>query len=157
MPYLKACVKESLRMYPLTIGNTRVPINDVVLSGYRIPKGTQVIMISTSLMRDETHYPRCNEYLPERWLRSSENSSDAVTNCPHALKASSPFIYLPFGFGTRSCIGRRISEMELEMGIARLIRNFHVEYNYPTENAFRSALINLPNIPLKFKFIDVAD
>ncbi|XP_075148697.1 cytochrome P450 CYP12A2-like isoform X2 [Haematobia irritans] len=161
MPYLKACIKESLRMYPLTLGNTRVPINDVVLQGYRVPKGTQVIMISTSLMKNEKHYPRGNEYLPERWLRPSKQEEEAgqlgTGECPVALKPSSPFIYLPFGFGSRSCIGRRIVEMELEMGIARVIRNFHVDFNYSTENAFKCVLINVPNIPLKFKFSDVKD
>ncbi|XP_073817035.1 cytochrome P450 CYP12A2-like [Musca autumnalis] len=156
MPYLRACIKESLRVYPLTVGNARVPINDVVLSGYRVPKGTRVTMISTSLLKDDTHYPRAQEYLPERWLRPSKET-DGTAECPHALKASSPFIYLPFGFGSRSCIGRRIVEMELELGIARLIRNFHVEFNYPTENAFKSLLINVPTIPLKFKFSDVQD
>jgi len=45
--------------------------------------------------------------------------------------------------------------MELELGTARLIRNFNVEFNHSTKNAFRSALINLPNITLKFKFTDV--
>ncbi|XP_075148688.1 cytochrome P450 CYP12A2-like [Haematobia irritans] len=155
MPYLRACIKESLRIYPLAIGNARMPINDVVLSGYRVPKGTQVSMISTSLLNDDSHYPRAKEFLPERWLRPSKNA-DSTQGCPEALKASSPFIYLPFGFGSRSCIGRRIVEMELELGIARLIRNFHVEFNYPTDNAFKSLLINVPNIPLKFKFTDVA-
>ncbi|XP_061391258.1 cytochrome P450 CYP12A2-like [Musca vetustissima] len=159
MPYLRACIKESLRVYPLTVGNARVPINDVVLSGYRVPKGTRVTMISTSLLKDDTHYPRAKEFLPERWLRPSKAETENATNeCPmNALKASSPFIYLPFGFGSRSCIGRRIVEMELEMGIARLIRNYHVEFNYPTRNAFKSLLIYVPNIPLKFKFTDVKD
>ncbi|XP_073817034.1 cytochrome P450 CYP12A2-like [Musca autumnalis] len=156
MPYLKACIKEALRVYPLAIGNAREPANDVVLSGYRVPKGTQISMISTSLLKDDNHYPRANEYLPERWLRPSKDT-EGNAECPLALKASSPFIYLPFGFGSRSCIGRRIVEMELELGIARLIRNFKVEFNYSTENAFKSLLINIPNIPLKFKFSDVSD
>ncbi|XP_073817037.1 cytochrome P450 CYP12A2-like isoform X2 [Musca autumnalis] len=156
MPYLRACIKESLRVYPLTIGNARAPAKDVVLSGYRIPKGTQVSMVSTSLLKDDNHYPRAKEFLPERWLRPSKET-ESGSECPHALKASSPFVYLPFGFGSRSCIGRRIVEMELELGVARLIRNFKVEFNHPTENAFKSLLINVPNIPLKFKFTDDKD
>ncbi|KAM7362618.1 cytochrome P450 CYP12A2-like [Cochliomyia hominivorax] len=154
MPYLRACIKESLRYYPLIVGNARVPVKDVVVSGYRVPKGTQVSMVITSLTRDPNHYPRPNEYLPERWLRpdkETENSSE----CPHALKPSSPFLNLPFGFGARSCIGRRIVEMELELCISRLVRNFHIEFNHPTDNAFKSLLINMPNIPLKFKFTDL--
>ncbi|XP_065371241.1 cytochrome P450 CYP12A2-like isoform X2 [Calliphora vicina] len=156
VPYLRACIKESLRMYPITIGNTRVPANDVVLSGYRVPKGTQVSMVFTALVDDDKYFPRAKEFLPERWLRSEQDKGiENSSECPHALKPSSPFVYLPFGFGPRSCIGRRIVEMELELGIARVIRNFQVEYNYPTENAFKSLLINVPNIPLTFKFTDI--
>ena len=155
MPYLRACIKESLRMYPLIVGNARIPVKDVVVSGYRVPKGIPVAMCSTSLMRDPKHFPRPNEYLPERWLRPNEDTSNSG-ECPHALKPSSPFLYLPFGFGARSCIGRRIVEMELELGIARMVRNFNIEYNYPTENAFKSLLINVPNIPLKFKFSEIS-
>ncbi|NP_001295932.1 cytochrome P450 CYP12A2 [Musca domestica] len=154
MPYLRACIKESLRVYPLTVGNARTQANDVVISGYRVPKGTLISMNSVTLIKDDAHYPRASEFLPERWLRASKENEKSA-ECPHALKASSPFVYLPFGFGSRSCIGRRIAEMELELGIARLIRNFHVEFNYPTDNAFKSLLISVPNIPLKFKFTDV--
>ncbi|KAI8115282.1 Cytochrome P450 CYP12A2 [Lucilia cuprina] len=154
MPYLRACIKESLRYYPLIVGNARVPVEDVVVSGYRVPKGTQVSMCATSLTRDGKHYPHPNEYLPERWLRSDKETNDSSA-CPQSLKPSTPFLHLPFGFGARSCIGRRIVEMELELGIARMVRNYQIEFNYPTENAFKSLLISVPNIPLKFKFTDL--
>lgn len=151
MPYLRACIKESLRVYPLTVGNSRAPIRDVVLSGYRVPKNTRVTMVSIALLKDEQYFARAQEYLPERWLRDREIKEHDNTS----LKPSCPFVYLPFGFGPRTCIGRRIVEMELELGIARLIRNFYVEFNYPTNNAFKSVLMNIPNIPLNFKFTDV--
>lgn len=161
IPYLRACLKEALRIYPLAIGNGRAPQKDVVLSGYQVPKGTQVLMISTGFLLDDKYYPRAKEFIPERWLRqdketqSQTQQQDAV--CPNALKASSPFVYLPFGFGPRMCIGRRIAEMELELGLARILRNFKVEYNHPTDNAFKSLLVNVPNIPLKFKFTDLKE
>ncbi|XP_037815903.1 cytochrome P450 CYP12A2-like isoform X2 [Lucilia sericata] len=156
MPYLRACIKESLRVYPLTVGNARSPANDVVLSGYRIPKDTRVSMVSIALLRDENHFPRANEYLPERWLRAQkESNTNQATTSAHPLRPSCPFVYLPFGFGPRTCIGRRIVEMELELGIARIVRNFQIEYNHPTDNAFKSVLMNIPNIPLKFKFTDI--
>lgn len=158
LPYLRACFKEAHRMYPLVVGTTRRPINDVILSGYRVPKGTQVSVINISLLKNDAHYPRANEYLPERWLRHSNDSgveAPPTNECPQAMKSKNPFIYIPFGFGPRSCVGRRIAELEMELAAARLVRNFHIEYNYPTENAFKSYLISVPNIPLRFKFVDV--
>lgn len=154
LPYLRSCIKESLRIYPIMVGNNRVINNDVVLSGYRVPKGTPVSMINLSLLNEDDHYRRAKEFLPERWLRS-QPLQEMHSGCPEASKTGNPFIYLPFGFGPRSCVGRRIVDMEMELGIARLVRNFYIEFNYPTENAFKSVLINVPNIPLKFKFIDV--
>nr|ADF87562.1 cytochrome P450 CYP12A6 [Drosophila wassermani] len=154
MPYLRACMKESLRLYPLTSGNSRIVKSDIILNGYQIPSNTQVVMLSTGLLTNEEHYPRSQEFLPERWLRT-ENKVASDKGCSLPLKPSSPFVYLPFGFGPRMCIGKRIVEMELELGIARLIRNFNVEFNYPTENAFKSLLINVPNIPLRYKFTDI--
>lgn len=155
MPYLRACIKESLRYYPLTVGNARAPINDVILSGYRVPKDTRVTMVSLSLTRNENHFALPNDYLPERWLRTVKENSTKRPDYGMSLKPSCPFVYLPFGFGPRTCIGRRIVEMELELGIARLVRNFYIEFNYPTENAFKTVLVNVPVIPLKFKFTDV--
>lgn len=39
MPYLKACIKETLRMYPVIIGNGRSLQTDTVIAGYKVPKG----------------------------------------------------------------------------------------------------------------------
>ncbi|KAH8344217.1 hypothetical protein KR084_008211 [Drosophila pseudotakahashii] len=156
VPYLRACIKESQRVYPLTVGNARGLTRDSVISGYRVPAGTYVSMIPISSLRNEEHFPKASEFLPERWLRNASDSSDSAAKCPaNDLRTKNPFIFLPFGFGPRMCVGKRIVEMELELGIARLLRNFNVEFNYSTKNAFRSELINLPNIPLKFKFTDV--
>ncbi|KAH8310603.1 hypothetical protein KR044_002098, partial [Drosophila immigrans] len=154
VPYLRACIKEALRVYPLTSGNTRVTKSDLILSGYQIPKETPVIMSYLGFSENDNHYPRSKEFLPERWLRQSKTEA-ADGKCPVDLKATNPFSYLPFGFGPRMCVGKRIVEMELELGIARLVRNYNVEFNHSMEKPFKNLLINVPCIPLKFKFTDV--
>lgn len=45
----------------------------------------------------ENEYPRADEYIPERWMVSKEDS--LYHGNAH------PFAYSPFGFGVRSCIG----------------------------------------------------
>ncbi|KAH8243065.1 hypothetical protein KR032_004293 [Drosophila birchii] len=153
VPYLRACIKESQRVRPLIVGNARVLAKDSVLSGYKVPAGTYVTIVPLHPLTNDEYFPQASEFLPERWLRTPK---DAQSKCPaNELKSKNPFVFLPFGFGPRMCVGKRIVEMELELGIARIIRNFKVEFNHPTENAFKSALINLPNIPLKFKFTDL--
>ncbi|XP_011188715.1 probable cytochrome P450 12a4, mitochondrial [Zeugodacus cucurbitae] len=150
IPYLRACLKEALRIYPLGTGNIRVIPKDVVLSGYQVPKNSWVSVVATNLLTNDDYYPHAQQFLPERWLRSAETGEGA-----DSLKPTNPFIYIPFGFGPRMCVGRRISDLELELGIARFVRNFQIEFNYPTENVFRTAMISLPNVPLKFKFTDI--
>lgn len=152
VPYLRACIKESQRIHPLIVGHARTTNRDCVLSGYKVPAGTFISMIPLNSLINDQYFPRASEFLPERWMRSDSDSGKCPAN---PLKTTNPFVFLPFGFGPRMCVGKRIVDMELELGIARIIRNFKVEFNHSTENAFKSVLINKPDIPLKFKFTDL--
>lgn len=49
LPYLKACIKETLRMFPVVLGNGRSLQSDAVIAGYNVPKGVSFIIFS--LMR----------------------------------------------------------------------------------------------------------
>lgn len=42
IPYLRACIKETLRMYPVVLGNGRSLQSDTVISGYNVPKGVRI-------------------------------------------------------------------------------------------------------------------
>ncbi|EDW18010.1 probable cytochrome P450 12d1 proximal, mitochondrial [Drosophila mojavensis] len=146
MPYLRAVIKEALRYYPNGLGSFRQCIADVTLSGYHIPKGTQILVGANALLKDEAYFERPNEYLPERWLRDPKtNKKIQVT----------PFTYLPFGFGPRQCIGKRIVDLQMETTLAKLIRNFYVEFNYDASKPYKSLFLMEPAIDFRFKFTDV--
>uniref|UniRef100_A0A182TFB9 Cytochrome P450 n=1 Tax=Anopheles melas TaxID=34690 RepID=A0A182TFB9_9DIPT len=150
MPYLRACIKESLRMYPPTSGNGRCTGKDLVLQGYRVPKGILVGMGQLVLQREEGYFTRPSEFMPERWL-----SGEAASGCPSA-KEVHPFIYLPFGFGARSCIGRRLAMMEMEILVSRMVRKYDIGWNYD-ELKYRATLVNIPANDLKFQLKEVSD
>ncbi|XP_061393813.1 probable cytochrome P450 12c1, mitochondrial [Musca vetustissima] len=150
LPYLRACIKEALRIYPVLFGNIRITGRNLNLSGYQIPKDTNVFMASNMLLHEAKYFPKPLEFIPERWLRSTETGMQE-----YSAKHINPFIFLPFGFGPRSCLGKRIVDMELEITVANIVRNFHMEYNYSTENAFRTYFMNTCILPLKFKFTDL--
>lgn len=94
-----------------------------------------------TLMRDENYFNKANEFVPERWLRGND-----------LCEVRDPFAYLPFGFGARACVGKRIAMMELEVVIIHILKNFKVQYYHSQDNAFLPQFINVPNLPLKFTF-----
>ncbi|KAL5280276.1 hypothetical protein ACFFRR_004322 [Megaselia abdita] len=152
MPYLRACIKESIRLYPIGPGTVRRSNQDLEIDGYFVPSGTDFSLNTEMLMRDSKHYSDPLKFIPERWLREGVTEK---SQCPAASKAEHPFVYIPFGFGPRMCVGKRIVDLELEIGLAKIIRNYQLEYNYPPEEVFTSYLLNTPKAPLRFKFTDV--
>ncbi|KAH8252472.1 hypothetical protein KR032_000221 [Drosophila birchii] len=146
MPYLRAVIKETLRYYPNGFGTMRSCHNDVVLSGYNVPKGTTVLLCSNVLMKDPIFYPRAEEFLPERWLRDPDTNKKMQV---------SPFTYLPFGFGPRMCIGKRVVDLEIETSVAKLIRNFQVEFHRDASRPYKSMFLMEPAINFPFKFSDI--
>ncbi|CAD7090146.1 unnamed protein product [Hermetia illucens] len=145
-PYLRACLKESLRVLPTVGGNVRTVAQNIILQGYQIPKGTTVSMGTGALLREDEHFPNANKYEPERWLKK-----DGV---PAPAKSAHPYIFLPFGFGPRMCVGKRFAEMEIETLVARIIRNFHVEWHHP-DLKFKFTSVNVPADKLLFTFKDI--
>ncbi|XP_054706842.1 LOW QUALITY PROTEIN: uncharacterized protein LOC129216650 [Uloborus diversus] len=114
--YLKSCLKESQRLHPIAGGAARVLDHDVVMSGYKIPAGTMIAIALQEVYRREEYYKNPHEFCPERWLEKDQNFN--------------PFAFLPFGFGTRSCIGRRLAELEMITLTTEIIKNFKVEYHH---------------------------
>lgn len=110
MPYLRACIKEAARLNPVTLGNIRTLPHDVVLSGYIVPKGFEVATGNNTLMNDDQYYKDSAQFLPERFLKNNDDMD---------IKGKHPYVYLPFGFGPRMCVGRRFAELEMEVLISK--------------------------------------
>ncbi|EFA02807.1 cytochrome P450 301B1 [Tribolium castaneum] len=141
MHYLKACIKETMRMYPVVIGNGRCTTRDRVIGGYQIPKGVQVIFQHCVISNLEEYFPRSGEFLPERWLKNSE-----------LFRNHHPFASLPFGFGKRMCLGRRFADLEIQTVIAKVVRNFKIEYHHDKLD-YHIHPMYTPYGPLRLTFI----
>ncbi|XP_045453653.1 probable cytochrome P450 49a1 [Melitaea cinxia] len=140
MPYLKACIKEVLRMYPVVIGNGRQLTKDTVICGYNIPKGTQVIFQHYVMGNSDEYFSDASEFRPERWLNRSPYKHHA-------------FASLPFGFGKRMCLGRRFAELEMHIIICKMVNAFKMEYHHePLE--YHVHPMYTPNGPIRIKLID---
>ncbi|KAL7736244.1 hypothetical protein ACLKA6_002921 [Drosophila palustris] len=145
MPYMRACVKETLRMRPVVIANGRNLQSDAVINGYHVPKGTHVIFPHLVVSNDPTYFPEPKRFLPERWLKQT-----TAVNCPHAGQKIHPFVSLPFGYGRRMCVGRRFAEIELHTLLAKIFRKYKVSYN-SEEFIYRVNSTYIPQSPLNFQ------
>ena len=151
MPYLRAWVRETLRLYPPIMILTRITSKDLILSGYQIPAGTELHLLAYQMSRDESVFEEPNVFRPERWLRGKKVN---IQNRKF-LEAKEVFSSLPFGFGTRMCIGRRIAELELHLLLARIVQQFEIRYPADADDVepfFRGLMI--PDRPVRVKFVD---
>ena len=144
MPYLKACIKETMRIYPLAF-HQRILGEDVELGGFHIPAGTSVMTMHYAMCQDQELFENPSEFKPERWLRSPEQTSKAIK----------PFSFLPFGYGKRMCVGRRIADLEMYLLLARIIQNFVVAS--PHKEEVRKSLhgiVIIPARPVRIQLIE---
>lgn len=120
MPYLKACIKEILRLYPPTSPGSFVRLErNTVISGYEVPKGTEILIFTQHMCENEQFFSHPDAFLPERFLRSNNPLSSTIRN-------THPSATLPFGFGPRSCIGQRFAELEIQLITAKFFQQLDV-------------------------------
>ncbi|XP_063918634.1 probable cytochrome P450 12a4, mitochondrial [Zophobas morio] len=112
--YLKAVVKEVTRLAPIGVGNLRTTVKNLTLAGYQVPKGTDIMTANLIPCTTDEYFPRAKEFLPERWLSSH--------------KTANPFAFAPFGLGSRSCLGKRLANLELHIAFLKIIRNFDLSW-----------------------------
>lgn len=139
MPYMKGAIKEAMRLYPVAPFITRYLKEDLNLAGYNIPKGKLVVVPTYTTGRKEEYFDEPSQFKPERWVRDKRTGKNQVTD-GHAT--------LPFGTGVRSCIGRRIAEVEIQHFITKLIQNFKFELANDEEVDIKLRMITTPDKPI---------
>ncbi|XP_072117060.1 sterol 26-hydroxylase, mitochondrial-like isoform X1 [Mobula birostris] len=145
MPLLKAVVKETLRLYPVVSGNARLVVeNDVMVGGYHFPKNTLFHFCHYAVALDDSSFEEPQHFQPERWLRGMAG-----------VKKSHPFASIPFGYGTRSCLGKRVAELEMYSVVSRLIKHFEVRPD-PSGKGVKAKTRTLlvPGSSINLQFID---
>ena len=79
LKYLRATVRESMRVLPITPMQTRTVPKDIELLGIRIPKGTHIIANSYAMGHDPRFMRDPEAFRPERWLAKGEEKANGNT------------------------------------------------------------------------------
>jgi len=109
LPYLSAVCQETLRIYPVAIVMLeREVLTPVELMGHQLEPGTVVVGSIYLTHRREDLYPEPLQFKPERFLE----------------RQFSPYEYLPFGGGSRRCLGLALGQLEMKLVLATILRDF---------------------------------
>ncbi|XP_058220939.1 cytochrome P450 CYP82D47-like [Rhododendron vialii] len=114
--YLQAVVKEALRLCPAGPLGRREFAEDCSISGYHIPKGTQLISNLWKIHRDPMKWDDPSVFRPERFLTAQK---DVDVRGKH-------FELIPFGAGRRMCPGIALGVQLLHFVLARLLQEFEL-------------------------------
>lgn len=139
LPYLRACLDESLRLYsptPQALPRKTPPQGTEILGDY-VPGGVTVAVSAHVAHRQESIFPQADSYIPERWLGE-------------AGKSLQPY-FLAFSAGARGCIGRNISYLEQTVVLASLLRRYEFALSSPDWQIERLETMNwiLGEMPVK--------
>jgi cytochrome P450 len=115
-------IKESLRITTLVVSRLPLvaPCDALRYKQWLIPPGTPVSMSLRDILLDESIYERPLEFLPERWLAVDGN---------HSRRAR---FHLPFGRGSRMCIGLNLAMAELYLVLGSMFRRFDIDLYHMT-------------------------
>jgi cytochrome P450 len=111
--YLDALVKESLRIRPIIPGVGRVVRGEPFrLGGYEIGPGIEINPSIRTIHRRADLYPQPHEFRPERFL--GPDPPDTYT-------------WVPFGGGTRRCLGASFALMEMRVVLRRILERVELQ------------------------------
>ncbi|TMW62719.1 hypothetical protein Poli38472_005337 [Pythium oligandrum] len=125
LTYLEAALKESMRIRPSIPMTIKSAAEDAVLcDGTFIEKGSRVSMPIFAMGRmTQLWGPDADEFNPERWI-------DPTTG---KLIQVSPYKYLAFNAGPRTCMGMNLALLEMKIVAASVMSRFEIEVVKPNE------------------------
>ncbi len=112
LPYLRAVLDETLRLYPPAWMVGRRALADDEIGGFRVPAGYNILMPVYTMHRNPAVWENPDSFIPERFVKDN-------------LKDKHRYAYFPFGGGPRFCIGNNFAIMEMQIIAAMLAQRYY--------------------------------
>lgn len=133
-------MRETLRLHPAGVVSPREAATDVVVGGYRIPKGTLILWSAYLAGRNADAWVEPLSFDPDRFLDLTPDQ-----------QATADAAWVPFGRGARNCIGFALAQMELTLIISRLAQRLDLTPTTTTLPRPVGMVVNRPEggVPVK--------
>ncbi|MCV7257157.1 cytochrome P450 [Mycobacterium shimoidei] len=110
--FRRATISESLRARTvLDVVGRKVRSSDFNLGGWRIPQGRTVLVRIADIHDDPQIFPHPERFDPTRFLGSRP----------------APQTWLPFGVGSRRCVGAEFVSAEMDIVLRTVLENFRIQ------------------------------
>ena len=130
--WLHMVFQEVLRLYPPGWALGRYALEDVNIGGHSVPKGATVFVSPFVTHRDPRWFDNPDEFDPDRWAKPMDIPK---------------FAYYPFGTGPRFCIGDRFANLEAQVILSLVVRDWKVDV-HPKNVGASSKITFRPIVPL---------
>lgn len=124
LPYIRCCVKETLRWMPTAIMGAapHAAKEDIEYQGVVIPKGALLVNNVYAIHHDPKRHDNPREFKPERYWGDNKSAFESAQSANAAGRDN-----FTFGAGRRLCAGIHVAEQSLFLGIARILWNFDIK------------------------------
>nr|QLI62187.1 cytochrome P450 38 [Streltzoviella insularis] len=123
LPYIAASVREAVRLFPATGGVVRRSREDLVIGGYEVPAGVDIVLAHGVTSKSEKQWGRANAFVPERWCNEVWQ--------PLRASRAHPLASMPFG---ESCPASGVVVKMLATLATRLLEKYRLEWHGPAPN-----------------------
>ena len=131
LPYVRAILQETMRVYPPVYALPRIAIADSELGGYPIPRGTVVIASISGIHDSPAWGEDRNTFRPERFL-----SGDWPRRA-----------YMPYGAGRHLCIGSDFANVEIAIVLSMILQRYNLQT--PTVVEAKARVTQVPDRSIK--------
>ncbi|KAI0906926.1 cytochrome P450 [Ustulina deusta] len=128
LPFLQACVKEGSRLHPSIVYQLprKAPSGGIELEGFFIDPSSTISMSPLTQNRCKAIFGNdADVWKPERWIVGEPNTEDQIRSMDKNLAT--------FGYGSRTCIGRNLANVETTKFLAEILTRYDVELLNPAQ------------------------